>query len=58
MNKELKTSEEWHNKYYSNITVFDPDGWNRSNWHFSWFKEKITRDEFEKRMFKSTCIKK
>ena len=54
----MKTSEQWNKEpEFSNITILDPDGWDRTNYQFSWFEEQITKEEFEKRMFGSTCIK-
>jgi hypothetical protein len=47
-----KTSEEW-NKLY-NITILDPDGWDRKNFYYSWYEEKITKDEFKRRVLEST----
>ena len=55
MNKELKTSEEWQKKF-PHVNILDPDGWDRLNYHYSWFEELITYDEFEKRMMMSTCM--
>lgn len=55
MNQTLKTSDDW-DREYPNITILDPDGWDRTNYQFSWFEEKITKEEFEKRMMHSTCI--
>lgn len=56
MNK--KTSKEWlaliPKKY--NLKIIDPDGWNRTNYDYSFNKEKITREEFEKRLSFSTII--
>lgn len=43
----LKTSEEWQADYPARI--YDPDGWDRSNFHYSWHKERITFEEFERR---------
>lgn len=53
----LKTSEEWM-KNYSDIVILDPDGWDRRNFQFSWYEEKITLVEFEKRLVISTITKK
>ncbi len=53
MEELKKTSEEWSKS--SNFKVLDADGWDRSNFKFSWHEEKITKEEFEKRMFTSTC---
>ena len=49
---ELKTSEEWFRVFPFNI--LDPDGWDRGNWEYSWVKEKITWEEFNKRANQST----
>jgi len=50
---ELKTSSEWEEE--CKVIVLDPDGWDRENYHFSWFEEKITKEEFERRLMFSTC---
>jgi len=50
---ELKTSEEWQ-KIYPQIKVLNPDGWDRSNFQFSWYREKISNLEYEKRLCSST----
>lgn len=47
-----KTSEEW-NKLY-NIKILDPDGWDRRNFNYSWYEEKITKEEFRDRVLQST----
>lgn len=49
----LKTSQEWQEE--SDIIVYDPDGWDRKNYQYSWFEEKISLIEFEKRLMTSTC---
>ena len=49
---ELKTSEEWQK--LCKIEVLDPDGWDRANLQFSWYEEKISRNEFERRLAPST----
>ena len=54
-----KTSEEWFNELYvDKVTIYDPDGWDRSEngWEYSWHKETITRAEFEKRLCSSTVM--
>jgi hypothetical protein len=51
--EELKTSEEWQNQFTS-TKVLDPDGWDRKNYQYSWFEEKITLAEYESRLSKST----
>jgi len=50
---ELKTSEEWQ-KQYPNPKVLDPDGWDRKNYQYHWFEEKITLKEYNKRLYRST----
>lgn len=52
MEKELKTSEEWQKE--CTIIILDPDGWDRKNYNYSWYEEKITRLQFENRMTYST----
>lgn len=49
---EKKTSEEWQKTYHS--TILDPDGWDRSNFDYSWYKENITFNEFVTRAMNST----
>lgn len=53
---ELKTSQEWQ-ELYLEIRVLDPDGWDRTNFQYSWFGEKITKNEYDMRIMSSTCIK-
>lgn len=55
---EKKTSEEWYNQVDkpSGLIIYDPDGWDRKNWQFSWYEEKITIDEYRNRVFWSTCL--
>ena len=50
-----RTSEEWQ-ILKPNIIVFDPDGWDRRNYQFSWCEELITEEEYEQRLSRSTCI--
>jgi len=51
--EELKTSEEWQ-KQFPNTKVLDPDGWDRKNYQYSWFEEKITLAEYTTRLHKSS----
>lgn len=51
----LKTSEEWYQEIKGFIQVMDPDGWDRSNFDYSWHQEKITKAEFSSRVSRSTC---
>ena len=50
---ELKTSEEWQT-IYPETKVLDADGWDRLNFQFSWFEEKINHIEYCRRLFTST----
>lgn len=50
-----KTSEDWQKKL-NTIIVLDPDGWDRKNFQYSWFEEKISREEYIRRVEKSTAI--
>ena len=55
---KLKSAEEWlAEPEYEGITIYDPDGWDRRGeyWEASW-NEKITKQEFERRMVESTCL--
>jgi Straboviridae homing endonuclease len=50
-----RTSEEWQ-KLHPEIKILDPDGWDRSNYQFSWFEELIEYDEYLQRVCESTCM--
>jgi len=47
-----KSSQEWSE--LCTVIVLIPNGWDRDNFIYSWFEEKITREEFEKRLAFST----
>lgn len=50
-----KTSEEWQD--LTDTLVVDPDGWDRKgNFHYSWYEELITKEEYERREMVSTCM--
>lgn len=49
------TSAEWQ-KLYPNQVVFDPAGWDRSNYDYSWNVEQITLEEYKNRLVRSTVI--
>ena len=52
--REIKlTSAEWQN-IYRKFQVLDPDGWDRQNYQYSWYEEKIDRNEYDKRLAQST----
>ena len=51
----LKTSKEWFRET-KDLVIYDADGWDRSNFAYSFDEELITKDEFERRLMKSTTI--
>lgn len=55
-NQVLKTSEEWYRELHptGEVKILDPDGWDRLNFHHSYYVEKITQYEFEGRFIRST----
>lgn len=54
----LKTSEHWEKEIDSDWVILDPDGWDRSNWQYSWHEELISKAEYLKRMMRCTVMKK
>ena len=50
--KMKKVSSEWMKE--KNCEIVDPDGWDRTNYDYSFNKEKITHEEFERRLMLST----
>lgn len=56
--QKLQTSLQWYNDLYpeGELAIMDPDGWDRSNWQYSFYDEKITEEEFNKRLMNSTCL--
>lgn len=55
MKRIKKTSQEWQEEY-PYPQVIDPDGWDRKNYDYSWFEEKITKSEYDRRIMHSTCM--
>ena len=57
--EKLKTSQEWYDLLYPDykIIIMDPDGWDRTNYDYSFKEEKITIDEFNRRLTNSTVIR-
>ena len=54
----LRTSQEWFqltNARCSSV-IYDPDGWDRSNYDYSFNEELITHDEYLKRLSVSTIL--
>lgn len=50
-----KTSQKWQEENTKTI-VSDPDGWDRTNYQYSWFEEQITLEEYNSRVLQSTCM--
>lgn len=56
----MKTSEEWLRLAHAKdagLIILDPDGWDRKNFQYSWYEEKITEEEFRRRVFCSTVMR-
>ncbi|QIG71842.1 hypothetical protein EVB95_008 [Rhizobium phage RHph_TM2_3B] len=53
VSKVLKPSSEW--SVLKNVTVMDPDGWDRQNFEISW-NELISEEEFDRRAMMSTVL--
>jgi len=51
-----KTSQQWYDELRktSNITIMDPDGWDRTNYQYSFTEELITKEKFDERLSRST----
>ena len=58
MEEVLKTSQEWYLEKYPEHTlvILDPDGWDRTNWLYSWYEEKISEDTWMERLSLSTVV--
>ena len=56
MSKILKTSHDWEKE--SNYRVLDADGWDRWSFEYSWFRELIDEQEFNRRLMESTVVAK
>lgn len=52
----LQTSQEWLKELYPEVTILDPDGWDRTNYEYSFYEEEITEGEFVKRLQMSTVM--
>ncbi len=51
-----KTSKEWYKEIPKEhkLLILDPDGWDRTNYEYSFNEELITKDEFKIRLSFST----
>jgi hypothetical protein len=56
--EDLKTSQEWEQLVPSEfkLIIMDPDGWDRKNFQYSFYEEKITKVEFINRLASSTIM--
>jgi hypothetical protein len=54
MSTTLKTSEAWHTQLNPKTVIMDPDGWDRRNFETSFYQEKISKEEYQTRLSKST----
>lgn len=52
--EQIRSSPEWSSRL--RVTILDADGWDRMNFQESW-NEKITQNEFNERMIRSTVQK-
>ncbi len=50
-----KTSKEWQEENPETL-VYDPDGWDRVNFEYSWYEELITKEEYDRRVSLSTIL--
>lgn len=52
-----KTSAEWYETERDKYIIMDPDGWDRRNYQYSFYEEKITKEEYDQRVFYSTLMR-
>ena len=52
----LKTSSDWQDILCPKVIILDPDGWDRSNYDYSFNEELISEEEFYTRFSKSTTM--
>ena len=54
--KKRRTSIEWCDYFEINSKdILDPDGWNRTNFHYDFFQKEITYSQFDDKVGSSTC---
>lgn len=52
-----QTSVQWyHQRDNQRVILLDPDGWDRKNFDHSWSEERVTKEEYERRLGLSTCL--
>lgn len=54
--KIIRNSADWNR--HDTYRILDPDGWDRTNFRFSWFVELIDQNEYIRRRNKSTTSHK
>lgn len=52
----LRTSAEWKQLLAPSTIICDPDGWDRTNYDYSFHKELISEEEFTSRLQKSSVL--
>lgn len=58
-NQKKQTSSKWLNsEEFAHIEILEAKGWDKENWQYSFFKQKITKQEFELRLIKSIIREK
>jgi len=55
---QVRTSAEWYEMtdYKAGLIIYDPDGWDRQNYQFSYHEELVTFEEYKNRVGSSTCL--
>jgi hypothetical protein len=57
METTKSSNEWWHDhEWFPKMRIADPDGWDRENFHHSFYREAITFTEFENRLAASTLV--
>lgn len=54
--KIRKTAKYWNERIKPKVYIIDPDRWDREHYEYSFYKEKITKKEYKKRLSKSTIM--
>ena len=52
--EEKKSAAEWHEELNPDVTVYDYDGFDRSNFVFSWNEEQLTKVEYNDKLMMCT----
>lgn len=52
----MKTSADWKETLCPELVILDPDGWDRSNYEYSFNEELISEKEFIGRLIGSTVM--